>query len=100
MRILTRRFELPEVDVDQDEVDDRRAVLFSFLWFEDVAFLQALAVKDFGVDLGERELVHPSPLLRKQKLLGDTFYKLDSSISRPRRSFLWHSFVKAKGVKF
>jgi len=59
---LTGRLEGPEVDVDQDEVDDGRAVLFALLRFEDVAFLQALAVKHSGVDFGERELVHPSPL--------------------------------------
>lgn len=62
MHILTRCFELPEVDVDQDKVDDSRAVFFSFLGFEDVALLQALAVEDFGIDLGKRQLVHSSPL--------------------------------------
>jgi len=62
MHTLTRRFELPEVNVDQNKVDDSRAVLFAFSWFEDVAFFQTLPVKDFGVDLGERELVHSGPL--------------------------------------
>lgn len=51
--ILTRRFELSEVNVDQDKVDDRWAVLFVLLWFEDIALLQTFAVKDFGVDLRE-----------------------------------------------
>lgn len=73
MHILTRCLELPEVDVDQDKVDDSRAVLFAFFWFEHVAFLQALAVKDFGVDLGEGKLVHSSPLLCQQQLLWHTF---------------------------
>lgn len=73
MHILTRCLECPEVDVNQDKVDDGRAVLFAFFWFEDVAFLQALAVKDFGVDLGEWELVHSSPLFCQQKFLRHTF---------------------------
>lgn len=73
MHILTGCLECSEVDVDQDKVDDSRAVLFSFFWFEDVAFLQALAVEDFGVDLGERELVHSSPLFCQQELLSHTF---------------------------
>lgn len=60
--MLTRCFEFPEVDVDQDKVNDSRAVLFPLLWFEDVAFLQSLAVKDFWVNLGKWELVHSSPL--------------------------------------
>lgn len=42
-------------------MDDSGAVLFAFFWFEDVAFLQALSVEDFGVNLGEWELVHSSP---------------------------------------
>lgn len=69
MHILTRCLEFPEVDVNQDKVDDRRAVLFAFFRFEDVALLQALAVKDFGVDFGERKLVHSSPLFCQQELL-------------------------------
>lgn len=70
---LTGRFELPEVDVDQNKVDDSGAVPFSFFWFEDVAFLQAFTVKNFGVDLRKGELVHSSPLLCKQKLLRRKF---------------------------
>lgn len=70
MHILTRRLESPEVDVDQDKVDDSRAVLFALPGFEHVAFLEAFAVKDFGIDLGERELVHSSPLFCQQELLG------------------------------
>lgn len=60
---------MPEVDVDEDKVDDRRAVLFTSLWFEDIAFLQTFTVKDFGVDLGEWQLVHSSPFLSEEKLL-------------------------------
>lgn len=63
---LTRGFEFPEVDVDQDKVDDGGTVLLSFLWFEDVTFLQALTIKDFGVNLGEWKLVHSSPLFGQQ----------------------------------
>lgn len=70
---LTRSFEFPEVDVDQDKVDDSRAVLFAFFWFEHIAFLQALAVKDFWVNLGEWELVHSSPLFCQQELLWSKF---------------------------
>lgn len=69
MHILTRRLETPEVDVDQDKVDDSGAVLFTLPGFEHVAFLEAFAVKDFGIDLGERELVHSSPLFCQQELL-------------------------------
>lgn len=69
MRILTRCLVFPEVDVDQDKVDDGRAVLFAFFWLEDVAFLQALAVEHFGVDLREWKLVHSSPLFCQQELL-------------------------------
>lgn len=69
MSILTGCLELPEVDVDEDKVDDRRAVPFSFFWLEDVAFLQALAVKDFGVNLGEWKLVHSGPLFSQKELL-------------------------------
>lgn len=73
MHILTRCLEFPEVDIDQDKVDDSRAVLFAFFWFEDVAFLQALAVKDFRVDLGEWKLVHTSPLFCQKEFLWYTF---------------------------
>ena len=65
-------------------MDDSRAVLLSFLWFEDVALLQALAVKDLGVDLGELELVHPSPLFCKQQLLWDTFTNQKTLVSTSR----------------
>lgn len=69
MHTLTRRLEFPEVDIDQDKVDDSRAVLFAFFWFEDVAFLQALAVEDFRVDFGKWQLVHSCPFFCQQELL-------------------------------
>lgn len=67
--VLTRGFEHPEVDVDQDKMDDSGAVPFPLFWLEDVALFQALAVKHFGVDLREWQLVHPGPLLSQQQLL-------------------------------
>lgn len=67
--VLTRGFERPEVDVDQDKMDDSGAVPFPLFWLEDVALFQALAVKHFRVDLRERQFVHPGPLLSQQKLL-------------------------------
>lgn len=68
-QIPTRRFERPEVDVDQHEVDDGWTVLFTFPRLEDVTFFQAFAVKDFRVNLRERELVHACPFLSQKKLL-------------------------------
>ena len=76
MYVLTGGFELPKVDVDQHKVDDGGAILFPLFWFEDVAFFQALSVKNFGVDLGKGKFVHPSPLLCKQKFLECKFKKL------------------------
>lgn len=68
-QIPTRRFERPEVDVDQHEVDDGWTVLFTFPRLEDVTFFQAFAVEDFRVNLRERELVHACPFLSQKKLL-------------------------------
>ena len=68
-KIITRGFESPEVDVDQNKVDDGGAVLVPLVWLEDVAFFQTFAVENLGVDLGKRQLVHPSPFLGQQKLL-------------------------------
>lgn len=73
MHMLTRCLECPEVDVDQYKVDDSWAVLVAFSWFEDVAFLQAFAVKHFGIDLGEWKPVHSSPFFSQQELLWYTF---------------------------
>lgn len=73
--VLTRCLECPEVDVDQYKVDHSWAILFAFPWFEDIAFLQAFAVEDFGIDLGEWKLVHSSPFLCHQDFLWQTFEK-------------------------
>lgn len=66
---FTGRFEFPEVDVDQDEMDDGRAVPLALFWFKDVAFLQTLAVEDLRVNFGEWEFVHASPFFCQQELL-------------------------------
>lgn len=68
-QIPTGSLERPEVDVDQHKVDDGGTVLFTLPRFEDVTFLQAFAVEDFGINLGEGELVHASPLLSQEELL-------------------------------
>lgn len=50
-------------------MDDGGTVLFTLPWFEDVALLQALTVKHFGVNLREWKLVHSGPLFCQQQLL-------------------------------
>jgi len=76
---LTGCLEFSEVDVDQDKVDDSGAVPIALLGLEDVAFLQTLAVEHLGVDLGERQLVHPRPLLCQEKLL-ETVVQVQNTI--------------------
>lgn len=67
---ITWSFKVPEVDVRQNKVDDRRAVAVALLGLEDIAFLQTFPVEHLGVDLWEGQLVHAGPLLCQKQLLG------------------------------